>query len=461
MLREWFHSFSVRTGLLIFLVLCVFLVALRTHIYRESVNASYRDMRSLIDAHSESIMEAIEDSEETYARDLVADILREKHDKHLYLALFKQGKVMAGNLRRWEINASPRADVWQETYVERKSLPPLHLLVKINRARQWTLLTGYDLSFVDSLRKTLVDVLLENILISFALSLVLSIGIMWLISAELRRVNRTCDTVMQGQLTRRVVLRGSHDQFDQLGGNVNRMLDWITALLDSVQESGRALAHDLRTPLSRHRLELQAIAESPGLSTEVRGAIAQAVGRLDTLVEMFENLLTISRAQSQEGRDIFETFDVCALVRDIAEFYEGVFDERGMTLSLDLPAQAVAIHADKQLIGQAVMNLVDNAVTYCPDGSRIAISLSRSPEAEKTLQRTIIAVADNGPGIPEDYREKVKERFFRMEKSRHTKGTGLGLSIVNAAAILHQGALVMEDNAPGLRAVLTLHTQAV
>lgn len=451
----------LRTGLLIFLVLCIFLVALRTHIYQQSVNTSYREIHTLLEAHSESIEQAVEDNDPAYAQELIAEILRETHDKRLYLALHGNEGIIAGNLRHWPVLKNTKA-VWQEIALERKDSLPLHLLVKVMGFRQHlTLLVGYDLSFVDSLRKTLVAVLLENIVISFALSLVLSVGIMWLIGQQLRRVNRTCEAVMQGQLAQRVALRGSYDQFDQLGGNINRMLDWISTLLDSVQESGRALAHDLRTPLSRHRLELRAIAELPNVPREVRSSIHQAVQRLDTLVEMFENLLTISRAQSREGRDIFEAFDLAMLVRDIVEFYEDVFEQRNILVEEHIPGTPLMIHADKQLLGQAVMNLVDNAVTYVPEGSRIAITLTQRPFEGKEKTETVITVADNGPGIPQEYREKVKESFFRMEKSRHTKGTGLGLSIVVATATLHQGTLVLEDNAPGVRAVLTLHTQTV
>ncbi len=461
LLKECFYSFSLRAGVLIFLVLCGFLLALRLHIYRESIDASYKEIRTLIEAHSESVRQAAEDNETYYARDLVTDILHDKHDRRLYMALLYKGKVVAGNLHHWPLPQQRESEGWRELTVVRSNSSPLHLLVKVSRIHHVTLLTGYDLSFVDSLRKTLVDVLLVNILISFALSLVLSIGIMWLVSTELRRVNRTCGAVMQGQLARRVHLRGSHDQFDQLGNNVNRMLDWITALLDSAQESGQALAHDLRTPLSRHRLELQSIAELPNVSRQVREAIFQAVTRIDTLVEMFDNLLTISRAQSQEGRDLFEAFDLCALVRDVAEFYEDLFEDAGMTLALTLPPEVIMVCGDKQLLGQAVMNLVDNAATYCPSGSRVEISLEQYKDVEKMSCETVIVVADNGSGVPEEYREKVKERFYRMEKSRHGKGTGLGLSLVNATAILHHGSLSLEDNTPGLRAVLTLHTQAL
>jgi signal transduction histidine kinase len=206
----------------------------------------------------------------------------------------------------------------------------------------------------------------------------------------------------------------------------------------------------MRTPLSRHRLELQALIKNPEIEPKERQKLREAVTRVDEIVEMFDNILSIARAESRSGTELFAEINVTEAVEDVIEFYNALIEEKSLQLKTDIPPQPLRMTGDKQLISQAVVNLLDNAVKYTPNSGEISVSLRQEGD------RIIITVADNGPGIPDQFLEKAKERFFRIDESRNTPGTGLGLSLVNAVAGLHHGTLTLENNHPGLKAVLTL-----
>jgi signal transduction histidine kinase len=286
--------------------------------------------------------------------------------------------------------------------------------------------------------------------LAFAVSLAVSLLLVWLLNRFLRRFNLACDRVMAGNITHRIKTYGTDDEFDRLAENVNRMLDWNGALIAMVKDSSNSIAHDMRTPLSRLRLELRALSDRARLDAETRKLVMEQVECVDRLVEMFDNILNIAKAESRSSTELFESVDISRLVQDVLEFYQPVIEKKHLFLCMDIPEAPLVLRGDKQLLSQAMVNLIDNACKFTPKGGRIEVRLER--EGNKIL----LTVADSGIGIPAELLEKVKERFFRMDTSRHTAGHGLGLSIVNAVAVLHQGALALEDNFPGLKATLTL-----
>jgi signal transduction histidine kinase len=303
---------------------------------------------------------------------------------------------------------------------------------------------------VDQLRNTLLRIAISNVLLSLFMSFVISVVVVWLINLDLQRINRASEQVIHGQLQYRVPVSGANDQFDKLSANINGMLDWITTLLGTVKDSTNALAHDMRTPLSRHRLELRALTDDPDLPKKTREKIREAVARVDGIVEMFDDILSIAKAESRSGTELFVPFNITETVEDVIEFYAALVEKRALQIMADLSPQSTQMIGDKQLMTQAIVNLLDNAVKYTPEGGRITVSLRQESG------HIIITIADNGPGIPAQFLDKAKERFFRVDESRNTPGTGLGLSLANAVAGLHHGTLVLEDNAPGLRAILTV-----
>jgi signal transduction histidine kinase len=259
---------------------------------------------------------------------------------------------------------------------------------------------------------------------------------------------------MAGDLTQRVPLAGSNDELDGLAQNLNMMLDRIEQLMSGLREVSDNIAHDLKTPLSRLRNRAEATLRDGGDCDAYRAGLERIIEEADELIKTFNAMLLVARLEAGALEGSTEAFDLGSLVRDVAEFYEPVSDEQGLELTVDV-GDGPEIVANRHLVSQAVANLIDNAIKYGrPDaaGGPGKISVSLRP-----LNHDVeIIVADRGPGISADDRERALKRFVRLEASRTKPGTGLGLSLVSAVARLHHGTVRLEDNAPGLRAVLVL-----
>ncbi|HEY0919182.1 sensor histidine kinase [Devosia sp.] len=271
----------------------------------------------------------------------------------------------------------------------------------------------------------------------------------------LRRIDSitaTSNKIMSGNLSERIAVTRRNDEFDGLATSLNQMLDRIEQLLQGLKEVTDNVAHDLKTPLTRLRNQAEA-ALREGTSPEARReALETTIAESDKLIRTFNALLMIARVEAGAPSGAFTDVDVSAVVDDVAELYAPVAEEAGMVLDTAVEA-GVRLRANRELIGQALVNLVENALKYFEKGEgegRITLGVRRSGE------RVLIEVADNGPGIPAEDRHRVVERFVRLEKSRTEPGSGLGLSLVAAVARLHKGAFRIEDNAPGVRAVIDL-----
>jgi signal transduction histidine kinase len=270
---------------------------------------------------------------------------------------------------------------------------------------------------------------------------------------RLDTINRTSGEIIAGDLTRRVPLNGSGDEFDALAENLNRMLDRIERLMRGLREVTDSVAHDLRTPLNRLRNRLEesvARLNSGGALTNEKaaGEIERAIAETDQLIGTFNALLLIAETDAGTTRAAMSALDLGSVAADVVELYEPLAEEKKLVLTL-APGSAVAIEGNRSLIAQALANLVDNAIKYTPAGGKVRIG------ARITEQGVDLSVADSGPGIPLADRPRVTERFVRLEASRNSPGTGLGLSLVAAVAHFHNAELALEDNAPtGLKAVL-------
>lgn len=282
----------------------------------------------------------------------------------------------------------------------------------------------------------------------FLLSLSLAAaGGLLLSSAFLKRIEvirHTAEAIINGDIRRRVPRRKAPDEIDKLAATLNLMLDRMTGLMDSHRSLSNNIAHDLRTPLGRvHRLLEEASQEK--LSEDgYRSLVERCATELDSVLEMFGAILRISQIESGNRRSGFRKIDFSDLVVQVCDTFSPAFEEDGKTLKHEVPP-GVAVYGDPELLTLCLSNLLENANLHTPAGSAVSILLRRDGG------KVELAVCDNGRGVPAHLREKIFERFFRVDPSRTTTGSGLGLSIVAAVADLHAGRVFAEDNRPGLR----------
>lgn len=276
----------------------------------------------------------------------------------------------------------------------------------------------------------------------------------------LRRIDSISNTsglIMTGNLSERVPVTKRNDEFDRLATSLNAMLSRIEQLMIGLKDVTDNVAHDLKTPLTRMRNKAEG-ALRDGVSSEDRiRALETTIEESDQLIRTFNALLLIARVEAGTPSGALADIDIAEVISDVAELYAPVAEDVGMELKTDL-AGPLVMRANRELISQALVNLVENAIKYANASTTKDKTISMG--AKKLGSEIIIEVADHGPGIPKGDHEKVIERFVRLEKSRTESGSGLGLSLVSAVASLHKGTFKLVDNEPGIRAVLRLSSGA-
>ncbi len=335
--RDLLRSYSFRSGVLIFLVFSTTLVAIRVSIYAKSLHTAYGDIRLIIDAHAEELSENIERYGVAYANGVVNAVIRDAGDDNLYIAL-KSAHGVAGNFPPLPEKLLT-TDGWVDVFLNSDAAShPLHLNVRaLHYPDGAVLFVGYDLSKVDAIRKALPESLFLNVELALVLALVISLLLVWLLNRHVRKFNVAFEKVRQGNIGYRLPVRSESDQFDRLGKNLNRMLDWLATMLSTSRDLSNSLAHDMRTPLSRHRLELRSISEDTRLPGGLKERLDSSVEQLDELVSMFDNILTIAEAESRGIIELFEPVDLNELVRKIVEFCTPMGDEKQLALQAQLP----------------------------------------------------------------------------------------------------------------------------
>jgi signal transduction histidine kinase len=359
----------------------------------------------------------------------------------LYALRRADGAVAAGN------TAWPRGLAGQETWRSiQTSEGGAHVATRA-LAGGAMLLVGRDDTPLRAFNADVQDAVWVAISVVAATCLLIAAGVTGFVLGRVRRLSGVASRVSAGNLSARAEAAGG-GPFGEIAAALNAMLDRIETLMTGLRTVTDSLAHDLRTPLTRARGRIEQGVLADGEAAKQR-ALEDALGEIDRTLATFTALVDIARAEGGLSRASMAELDLAAVLGDIRDLFEPLASERGQTLRLS--AAPVRIMAHKPLLMQAVSNLVHNAIKYAPQGDAILIALGASAgQAE-------ICVADHGPGIPAERRADAVQRFKRIaEDAAAPEGLGLGLAIVDACARLHGGALALEDNAPGLRARLTL-----
>jgi signal transduction histidine kinase len=316
------------------------------------------------------------------------------------------------------------------------------------------LLVARDLGDSAVIAGRITRVLWTVAILGIILSVVSGLLASWQAARRAEALSNTARDVMAGDLTRRAPVRGAGDEFDALAEDLNAMLDRLEKLMITTRTAGDAIAHDLRSPLTRFRQKLESALDAEPDTNSDREALRKAVLEADRLLDMFAAVLKLARVESA-GNWKFERVDVTGMAQELSDFYEPAAEEQGLSMCSQI-ADGLWLRGDAGLVTQALSNLVENALKYTPEGGRVEMRAAR--RADGLIE---LAVLDDGPGVPSADRERVLERFVRLETARSTPGVGLGLSLVSAVARLHRGALQLRDGLGegdrlGLAAVLVL-----
>jgi len=372
-------------------------------------------------------------------------VARSPDFRAIYLFADAGLRPVAGNLKRWpsavtvdqgriEFDASDGGSIATRYRASVLTVGRYHLLV------------GRDVREISQLDRVFRRTAIWGV--SLVLVLALAGGTLTGFGARRRlaSINRTVRQIMVGDLAQRVPVSGSRDEYDDLANNINAMLTQIELLLESLRHVGDSIAHDLKTPLTRLRNRLESLAGPEGdVSTELQKCVADS----DRLLTTFNALLRISRIESGAYRTAFSIVDVAQIVNDAADLYKAAAEAKDVSLDVH-SASSVTLNGDRELLSQAVANVLDNAVKYAPEGGRITVAIDRQED------RVEIAVTDNGAGVPVQDHDRIQQRFVRLDSARSTPGNGLGLALVKAVVDQHRGRLLFENLEPGLKVVLVL-----
>jgi signal transduction histidine kinase len=386
----------------------------------------------------------------------VVDARSRRPGSSLYLVTTRAGEGLAGNVGSLATGILETSG-WTETAYRRLDDPDgaaHHALVRVFQLPSgFRLLVGRDLEE----RERLHDIILAAARWSLAIVIVLGVaGGFFVTRRVLKRVDAMTETtrkIMDGDLAGRLPVAGTGDELDRLATNLNAMLERIEALMHGLKEVSDNIAHDLKTPLTRLRNRCEEALRVAEDESQYRAALESTIEESEALIRTFNALLMIARAESGQARDGMTECDAAEIARGVGELYEPLADDKGIHLKVEAPA-AAPVHGNRELISQALANLVDNAIKYGSgmNGADAQIVVTAKGEGDRIL----LAVADSGRGIPVTDRDRAVERFVRLEQSRSQPGSGLGLSLASAVARLHGGELKLEDNQPGLKTVISL-----
>ncbi|MFM8702038.1 MAG: sensor histidine kinase [Hyphomicrobiales bacterium] len=428
------------------------------------------NMRRLLDAQvsltiEEDVKGLVTQFKSGGLRRLVAQIERRASQpgSSLYLVTTPLGEILAGNISGIDPEGLLDAGRYQLFYrvlEDGDSKRNRALVDTIVLPGGFRLLVGRDLSETDRFRGVIRSAIGWSIVLVLVMAVAGGVFVARRVLGRIDAMTATTRSIMAGDFSGRLAVSGTNDELDRLAQNLNAMLDRIAELMAGLREVSDNIAHDLKTPLTRLRNAAEEALRTATDTEEYRLTLENVIDEADQLIQTFNALLMIARAESGNATEGMASFDAADVARDVAELYEPLAEEAGVVLHVGLP-EKLPFYGSRELIGQALANLLDNAIKYAARGESDPEKAEISIGAVATGAGIEVSVSDNGPGIPEADRARVVERFVRLEGSRSRPGSGLGLSLASAVARLHGGTLRLEDHAPGLRVVLALPVKGI
>ncbi len=462
-LGKLFGATAFRLALAILLLSAIGAGIVLTVIAWQVVSVVDREIARTIDVESQGLIDAF-DNAGIRRLEAVIEARKREPGSSLYLLTNPIGEPLAGN-----VDQIPAEVLLHPGFVPiiyrgsgssdrgRQALVGVYIL-----PGGFRLLIGHDLGDRARIGKVMVRALALSLVFFAVLG---AAGALFVARRVLKRIddiNTSAHGIMAGDLTRRLPVSGSGDELDRLAEGLNEMLGRISELMAGLREVSDNIAHDLRTPLTRLRNHAEAALAFGGDAATYRQALEKTIEESDQLIRVFNALLLIARAEAGGDLGPLQPFDVGEAARSVAELYEPIAEEEGVTLVVHVE-DGLMVRGNRELIGQAVANLVDNALKYGASGRGVGDVRSK-PDVVITARRAgksvELTVADRGPGIEPADRVRVLDRFVRLEGSRSRPGSGLGLSLAAAVVRMHGGTVDLEDNQPGLRVRLTLPAAA-
>jgi signal transduction histidine kinase len=441
---------TLRIALLAGLLALLSNLAVIGFIYERTHDEAVASMHRQVAEQSKVLTDVYRTGGKTALNEAIDDTLAYADPQTAVALIAKDGGELKGNLA-----TAPAVQSMQEGYhsavIRLRGQPSPHVAeIVLSRLAggEWLVsgrLVGEGIAF----RATLERSLILALAVAGLLGLLCGVILAHYVSRRIGQIAAVANRISARNLSQRVPLTGAGDSFDRLGLQINAMLDRISTLMEELRLLTDSLAHDLRSPVSRLRSAAQAAAQTsdPNEQEELLGSV---VRNADALIRILTTVLEISRSEALTGRHQFAWFDVRELAAELAEMYDPLADERGAALRFERPDRAVPLFGHRQLLAQALSNLLENAIRYGSKGGEIDV---RVQPGEKRIR---IEVADRGPGIPLNRREEAMKRFGRLDSSRSDEGAGLGLALAQSIAHLHDGELHLEDNRPGLLTSLEL-----
>jgi signal transduction histidine kinase len=441
-------SSTLKLAFIYVILFCAAIFGLLGYVYWSTVSYLYEISDRAISAENALLTKAYLAG----GRDsLIALINRRLGDANFndwaYLLVDHSFDYVAGNLTSWPAGlrgsdgwTTLAPGAWPAGVARRLPLRVTHQLLPDGHH----LLLGRDIEDLDRFGRSVAIGLAAAAVMFLVLATAAGISTSRRSVARIEAINATSREIMRSGLGERIPLRGTGDEWDGLAENLNSMLDRIEELVETNRQVSDNVAHDLRTPLTRMRGRLERACNQQLDLSHYRSLVNDTISDLDEILTTFSSLLRISQIEARDRTAAFRSTDLSEIVREVVELFEPAAEERAVRLQLSA-GEAVPVVGDRDLLFDAISNLVDNAIKHGGDRNEVGITVARCADGP------VLSIADRGPGIPIEERNHVLRRFYRLERSRNRPGNGLGLSLVAAVANLHNARIIMADNTPGLR----------